>query len=62
MTELKTGRKGEWKDKITVCSKRGHHLFKVKGKRIVCTEPGCDYSAAWVKRIDPRDAGKKKKK
>lgn len=63
MTELQTGRppKGDWKKEISACSHRGHHLFQVKGKKIVCKEPGCGYSADWVKRIDPRDEGKKKK-
>jgi len=42
--------KGAWKNEIPTCSKRGHHLFKVKGKQMVCTEPGCDYATDWVKK------------
>jgi hypothetical protein len=55
MTKLQVGRserpaKGAWKKDIAVCTKRGHHLFRVKGKQMVCTEPGCDYVTDWVKK------------
>jgi len=57
MTELVTGRppKGDWKNKISPCSRRGNHLYKVKTKLIekrlctllVCSE--CGFTAPTVK-------------
>lgn len=59
MTKLKAGRppKGSWKKEITVCAKRGHHLYKAKVYRdkgtgymcskLVCT--CCSYEAPTVK-------------
>jgi len=66
MTRLVTGRppKGAWKEKITVCARRGHHLYRVKGKQMVCTEPGCGYTTDWVEKgpMPPKNIAKRRTK
>jgi hypothetical protein len=54
--------KGDWKKKISVCSRRGHHIYKTKFYRdkesgfmcskILCTEPGCGYEVPPARVID----------
>jgi len=48
MTDLQTRRppKGDWKKKISICSRRGNHNYRVKGKYLACKD--CDYKTERV--------------
>jgi len=72
MTRLVIGRppKGDWKEKISACTRRGYHLYKAKTKLIekkLCTLLVCDdcgFTAPTVKigPMPPKNIGKRRTK